>query len=302
MAKREIDFIVREIYNGKRVDSVVIHEDSTITRSFFDKYVSSILVNGIKKKKSYKCNINDRIQIIIIEPDTIAVEAENIPLDIIYEDDNYIVINKPTGMVVHPAKGNYSGTLVNALLGNQTTLSTIQDKYRPGIVHRLDKDTAGLIIVAKNNEAHSYLSTLFMAREITKKYYAIVKGKFIPAKLTIKNNIGRDPYNRKRMAVVKKGGKESITEIALVEYINNYSLLDIGLKTGRTHQIRVHLSNYGYPILGDKIYSRKDKIYKDIPLCLVAYNLSFYDKFSKKKLQFVIEMPKHFSTIVVKKS
>jgi 23S rRNA pseudouridine1911/1915/1917 synthase len=281
---KNYEIVIDESSVGQRLDVVLTNKIEELSRSFLKNHSNSILLNDKQIKLSYKCKLNDKIKLKIDFQDTDLnnVVPEEIPLDIIFEDENYIVINKKNNMVVHPAKGNYTGTLVNALLGMNKQLADNDEKYRLGIVHRLDKETSGLIIVAKNIFSHQYLSELLKERRIIKKYHAIVKGFFVGTNIKIENNIGRNPKNRKKMAVLKEGGKKSITYIEKTTHFDNYSYLDIRLFTGRTHQIRVHLSNLGYPIVGDIIYSRKDKMYNDIPLCLVAYYLSFFDKFSNK--------------------
>lgn len=295
--KKDYSIQVDEECAGKRLDRA-ISDMTELSRSALKTHLTSLLVNGKEEKLSYKCREGDEIE-ILLEWEELELKAEDISLDIIYEDDNYIVINKPYGMVVHPAAGNFSGTVVNALMGMKKELSTGDDidEFRPGIVHRLDKETSGLLIVAKNIRAHAYLGELFKERQITKRYRALVKGFYTPSKHTIVNKIGRDCHNRKKMAVVEGRGRESITEVEVLKHYSNYSYLTINLKTGRTHQIRVHLSNHGYPVLGDTIYSRVDRNFKDIPLCLVAYKLEFFDKFSNKTLKFRIDVPEHFKEV-----
>ena len=298
--KENYELIINNDNSGKRLDISISNLIPNLTRSSLKKYSKNILVNNKKEKFSYKCKTGDLIKLEFEYTEIEDIIPENIPIDIVYEDINYIIINKKSMMVVHPAKGNYKGTLLNALLGLNKKLSNINDKFRPGIVHRLDKETSGLIIIAKNNQSHNYLNELFKNRNILKKYHAIVKGVFLPLKIKIINNIGRNPKNRKKMAVLKEGGKKSITSIEKVKHINGYSYLDIRLLTGRTHQIRVQLSNYGFPILGDMIYSKKDKIFTDIGLCLVAYRLSFYDKFSDKNIDIKIKDPVFIKEAILK--
>ncbi|MCK4798842.1 MAG: RluA family pseudouridine synthase [Spirochaetes bacterium] len=298
--KKEYQLHIDKESSGNRLDVSIIKKVPNLTRSALKSSCTSILVNGKKEKFSYKCREGDGIIFEVEWHDYDNIMPENIPLDIIYEDDNYIVINKKYNMVVHPSNTNFTGTLVNALLGMKKKLADNIDDFRPGIVHRLDKETSGLIIVAKNNYSRDYLFELFKKRQITKKYHAIVKGFFTPSKLKIENNIGRHPKFRKKMAVLHEVGKKSITFIVKVERINNYSYLDIKLETGRTHQIRVHLSHYGFPILGDLIYSRRDKKFLGTPLCLVSYRLSFKDKFSNKTLDFKIDDPKHMKDVIEK--
>jgi len=296
--KKEYNIIIDDSCNNCRLDIALTKYITDVTRSSLKNHCENLLVNGKKEKFSYKCKSGDKVLIELNFEDFSDFKPENIPLDIIYEDDNYIVINKKFNMVVHPAKGNYSGTLINALLGMKKELSKADDDFRPGIVHRLDKETSGLIIIAKNEKAHNYLSDLFKNRRVIKKYHAIVKGLFLPLKLKISTLIGRHPKNRKKMAVLTNNGKKSITLIEKVKHYDKFSYLDINLKTGRTHQIRVHLSNYGFPILGDLIYGKNNQMFKNIPLCLVAYSLSFYDIFSNKTLHFSIDDPPHFKEVL----
>jgi len=298
--KKKYAFFINEFLQDKRLDVAITERFSFITRSSLKNNIETLSVNKKNQKLSYKCKLGEEIFFEYDEPQTLEnedIKPEKIDLNIIYQDQNYLVINKPYGMVVHPAKGNFSGTLVNALLGLNTDLSDV-DKFRPGIVHRIDKETSGLIIIAKNNKSHVFLQDLFKNREITKKYKAIVKGYFNEPSILIQNNIGRDPNNRLKMAVVESGGKYSETNVTVISRNKEFSYLDIDLLTGRTHQIRVHLSDMGYPIIGDKIYSRKSSKYKDAPLCLVSYSLSFFDIFSNKKLEFAIDVPKKMKNIL----
>lgn len=298
--KKEYNIIIESDNSGKRIDVAISNEVPEISRSSIKTHLLELTVNHKKEKLSYKCREGDNIFIALKWDDMDNIIPEKIPLDIIYEDNNYIIVNKKHDMVVHPAKGNIRGTLVNALLGMKKELSESIDNFRPGIVHRLDKETSGLIIITKNIKAHEYISGLFRNRNIIKKYHAIVKGFFIPSKTIIENHIGRHPIHRKKMAVLKKGGKESITIVENTIHYKDYSFLDIKLKTGRTHQIRVHLSNLGYPILGDTIYGRKDKLFSEVPLCLVAYKIVFDDIFTKKKLEFTADDPEHMKSIIKK--
>ncbi len=282
----------------KRLD-LVLSEKTDLTRSHVKKYLENLTVNGKKEKLSYKCRNRDKIFFSYIYEESEKILPENIPIDIVYEDDNYLIINKESGVVTHPAKGNWSGTLLNGVLGLKKELSSPKEDYRMGIVHRLDKDTSGLIILAKNNSAHSYLQELFAKRKIKKYYKAIVKGFVTPSIFTIENMIGRDPKNRKKMAVVNSKGKEAITKVKVMKRLKDYSYLLIKLETGRTHQIRVHLSNLKYPVLGDPIYGRKDKKYDDIKLCLQSFRLSFFDKFTNKVIDIKIGLPKHFKRVII---
>lgn len=247
--------IITEENAKKRLD-VYVSELLGITRSsaqglIEDGYVS---VNGKEQAKNYKLRVGDSIEASEPELRELNVEPENIPLDIVYEDEDIVVINKPCGMVVHPAPGNESGTLVNALLYHcGSTLSGINGVIRPGIVHRIDKDTSGLLVVAKNDEAHLFLSSLLKDHGIKRTYYAIIIGHMKEQSGTINAPIARHPVDRKKMAVVQ-GGREAITHYEVIKEFNGYSLLKLNLETGRTHQIRVHLSYKGHPIVGDTVY------------------------------------------------
>lgn len=214
-----------------------------------------ILVNGKSQKASYKVQNGDKISINIPEVKEVGLKSQDIPLDIIYEDDDILVVNKPKGMVVHPAVGNLDGTLVNAVMAHcKDNLSGIGGEVRPGIVHRLDKDTTGLLIVAKNDKAHINLSEQIKNREVKKIYIALVRGNIPENEATINMPIGRSTKDRKKMAVVKNG-KEAVTHFKVIDRFKNYTLLEIKIDTGRTHQIRVHMAEIGYPVVGDMVYS-----------------------------------------------
>lgn len=299
--KKSYELIIDKQFKNQRIDVVIPQVLPEITRSCLKNHCEVLYVNGKKEKLSYKCKGEEKVNLTLLfddEPENII--PQNIALDIVYEDKNYLVINKPYNMVVHPAKGNFTNTVVNALIGLKKELAYTQYQFRPGIVHRLDKETSGLLIIAKNLNALNYLSNLFKTRKIKKRYHAIVKGLFKPQKVIIDNFIGRNPKNRKMMTVLKNGGKRAITIIKNVENYGNFSYLDIELITGRTHQIRVHLSHLGFPILGDNVYGRPNKIFPEIPLCLVAYHLSFYDIFTDKNLEFKIDDPLHMKEVLIK--
>lgn len=292
-----IEFNVTEEDAGLRADVVISKYLKDYTRSFIKNNLKELVVNNKSAKLSSKLNLNDKVYYSYnLENRMNDIKPEDIKLNIVYEDENYIIINKPYGMVVHPAKGNYEGTLVNALLHYTNKLSDINgDVVRPGIVHRIDKETTGLIVVAKNNKSHAYMVDLFKSRDIIKKYKAIVKGYFTPSHLVIENMIGRSPTNRKKMSVVNNGGKNSITVIDVIKHYDDYTLLDVQIKTGRTHQIRVHTSYLGHPIIGDLIYSRNNGKYRSEKLCLCAYKISFFDKFTNRNMKFEIEPPDYFN-------
>ena len=242
---------------GKRIDAYVA-DNSELTRSAAAKLVESrdILVNGKTVAKNYKLKSGDSVEIELHEPEPDKAEPEDIPLDVVYEDDDIIVVNKPSGMVVHPAAGNPCGTLVNALLYHcKGSLSGIGGVVRPGIVHRIDKDTSGLLVVAKNDEAHNFLSEKLKTHDVSRIYYAIVIGSFSEDEGTVDAPIGRHPNDRKKMAVLKEGqgtARNAVTHYKTLARYKGFSLVRCQLETGRTHQIRVHMAYKGHPLLGSK--------------------------------------------------
>ena len=259
MASTKSIYIASDSAN-QRIDKFLSSYDSTLSRSFIQRLIDngSVTVNGKFAKSSYKLKEGDEIKIEIPELEPSTVKPEPIPLDILYEDESVIVINKPAGMVVHPAAGNYSGTLVNALLYHcRNTLSGIGGIERPGIVHRLDKDTSGLLMVAKDDFTHNHLSKQLKDRTIVRKYLTLVKGNIKEDSKKIEIPIGRHVSDRKKMSIKTKRGRIAITEFTVMERFDDYTLLEIRLKTGRTHQIRVHLSAIGHPVAGDRVYGGK---------------------------------------------
>ncbi|MFZ2941634.1 MAG: RluA family pseudouridine synthase [Leptotrichiaceae bacterium] len=288
-------FVVEEEDKGTRLDQYLVKQlDLTRTRVQNLIKENNIKVNNEKTKVAYKIEPNDSVRVYIPEVVEKDIEAEDIKLDIVYQDGDIAIINKYSGMVVHPAHGHYSGTLVNAILFQIKDLSGINGEMRPGIVHRLDKDTSGLIIVAKNDKAHTKLTEMFKNKEIKKTYLAIVKGKVSKETGRIETNIGRDEKDRKKMSVSRdeKKGKLAITTYKVIDSNERYSLLDVNIETGRTHQIRVHMKHIGYPILGDIVYGRPDN--KIMRQMLHAYKLEFKHTITSEEMVLEAQLPKDF--------
>ena len=288
-------FVVEEEDKGTRLDQYLVKQlDLTRTRVQNLIKENNIKVNNEKTKVAYKIEPNDSVRVYIPEVVEKDIEAEDIKLDIVYQDGDIAIINKYSGMVVHPAHGHYSGTLVNAILFQIKDLSGINGEMRPGIVHRLDKDTSGLIIVAKNDKAHTKLTEMFKNKDIKKTYLAIVKGKVSKETGRIETNIGRDEKDRKKMSVSRdeKKGKLAITTYKVIDSNERYSLLDVNIETGRTHQIRVHMKHIGYPILGDIVYGRPDN--KIMRQMLHAYKLEFKHPITSEEMVLEAQLPKDF--------
>lgn len=288
-------FVVEEEDKGTRLDQYLVKQ-LDLTRTIVQNLIkeNNIKVNNEKTKVAYKIEPNDSVRVYIPEVVEKDIEAEDIKLDIVYQDGDIAIINKYSGMVVHPAHGHYSGTLVNAILFQIKDLSGINGEMRPGIVHRLDKDTSGLIIVAKNDKAHTKLTEMFKNKEIKKTYLAIVKGKVSKETGRIETNIGRDEKDRKKMSVSRdeKKGKLAITTYKVIDSNERYSLLDVNIETGRTHQIRVHMKHIGYPILGDIVYGRPDN--KIMRQMLHAYKLEFKHPITSEEMVLEAQLPKDF--------
>lgn len=292
---------VNEENIGKRIDSYIPSIEKDISRSTAQRLIEeeNIKVNGEKTKVSYKVKLNDEIEINIPEAKEIDLKAQEIPLNIIYEDNDIVVVNKPKGMVVHPANGNLDGTLVNAIMAHcKDSLSGIGGEIRPGIVHRLDKDTSGAIIVAKNDKSHINLSEGLKNHQVKKTYIALVRGIIKENEATINMPIARSTKDRKKMAVDKKG-KTAITHFKVLgRYKARYTLLEINIETGRTHQIRVHLSHIGFPIVGDEVYSNGKNEWGIKGQCLHAWKIEFQHPTTKKMLSLEAEIPPYFQKII----
>lgn len=292
-------FIVEKEDAKKRIDAYIA-KSANISRVNAQRLISEgkILVNGKSVKHSYKTQENDEITMEQEEPKEVELKAENIPLEIIYEDKDIIVVNKPKGMVVHPANGNPDGTLVNAVMAIcKDSLSGIGGELRPGIVHRLDKDTSGIIIVAKNDKAHINLSEQIKNHKVEKTYIALVKGNVKENQATINMPIGRSNKDRKKMAVTKNG-KTAITHFKVLKRYDKYTLLEVKIETGRTHQIRVHLSQIGYPIVGDMVYSNGKNEWGIEGQCLHAKSLKFKHPITGKEMYLEAPLPEYFQKIL----
>ena len=255
-------------------------------------------VNGKRVPKNYRQKAGDQVLVQLPEPEPLELQPENIPLDIVYEDDDLLVVNKPKGMVVHPAPGHYSGTLVNALLYHCHNLSGINGVLRPGIVHRIDKDTTGSIIACKNDAAHASIAEQLKEHSIIRKYHAIVCGRLPEIEGTIHTRIGRHPTDRKKMAVVREGGKDAITHYRVLQQFEKYTYVECILETGRTHQIRVHMASIGHPLLGDEIYGTPSKQYKLQGQCLHAKILGFSHPSTGKYIETDASLPGYFEHLL----
>ena len=283
-----------------RLDKFLSTVLSDVSRSKIQQYIDDgfILVNNKKEKASYKLSINDEIIIQDFPKEESDLIAENIPLDIVFEDDQLLVINKPVGLVVHPGAGNFEHTLANALKFHSDNLSSLNGDFRPGIVHRLDKDTAGLLVVAKNDATHAFLAEQLKDHTLGRRYYALVKGVVDEDEGKIIAPIGRDKQNRLKMAVDIRNGKDATTNFKVVERFKDYTLLECILETGRTHQIRVHLAYIDHPVIGDPLYGKGNRtIYKDGQL-LFAHHISFIHPKSKKKMEFDVPLPDYFQKVI----
>ena len=283
---------------GERIDKITASECGLNSRSAAQKLIedSAVKVNGIVVSKNYKVRAGDKITVQIPEARELEVTAENIPLDIRYEDSDLLVVNKPKDMVVHPAAGNYEGTLVNALLYHcKGSLSGINGVIRPGIVHRIDKDTSGLLIVAKNDFAHINLAEQIKAHSFTRQYQSVVYGKIKNEQGKIDAPIGRHPVDRKRMTVTTKNSKNAVTHYELVEQYEKFAHIRLRLETGRTHQIRVHMSYIGHPVAGDPVYGPKKVITELYGQCLHAGLIGFRHPRSGKYIEIESELPGYFT-------
>ena len=283
-----------------RIDKYITEAGFDLTRSRIQGLISdgNITVNDKMVKANYKVRENDVIKIIIPDAVPVDIPAEDIPLNIVYEDDDLLIVNKPKGMVVHPAPGHYTGTLVNALMYHcKDKLSGINGELRPGIVHRIDMDTTGLLVICKNDKAHNFIADQLKEHSITRKYQAIVYNAFKDEEGTIEGNIGRHPNDRKKMTITPNG-KEAVTHYKVLKNLGKYTLIECQLETGRTHQIRVHMTSINHPLLGDEVYGPKNCPYNLQGQVLHAKTLGFIHPTSKEYVEFDSELPEYFQKLV----
>lgn len=291
------DFYVTDEVTGCRLDKAITLLCPDLSRNSAQQLIESgnILVNGVVSNKKYSVVSGDVVSVDFPEPTNLSVEAEDIPLDIVYEDEHLLVVNKPKGMVVHPAAGNYTGTLVNALLYHcGDSLSGINGVIRPGIVHRIDKDTSGLLVVAKNDVAHKGLAEQIKEHSFTRVYNTVVVGNIKDDTGTIDAPIGRHPKDRKRQAVTDKNSKNAVTHFEVLERFNGFTFLKVKLETGRTHQIRVHMAYRGTPVAGDVVYGNPKKTYGLQGQCLNASTIGFIHPVTGEYLEFTTDLPDYF--------
>ncbi len=286
---------------GSRIDKYISDNIAELTRSAVQGLLSkeSVLVNGKSVSKNYKLRSGDEVTVEIPEPEPMDAVPEDIPLEIVYEDSDLLVVNKPKGMVVHPAHGNYTGTLVNALLHHcGDSLSGINGVIRPGIVHRIDKNTSGLLIVAKNDAAHLHLAEQIKAHSFTREYEAVAVGAFKEPSGTVDAPIGRHKTDRKKMCVTQENSRNAVTHYEVLKQYGGYAHVRLRLETGRTHQIRVHLAYIGHPVLGDDVYG---KPYKGLEgQCLHARKIGFIHPSTGEYMEFSSELPEYFKAVLRK--
>ncbi|WP_127836370.1 RluA family pseudouridine synthase [Clostridium prolinivorans] len=292
-------FIIDELNKEMRLDVFLSSKITNKSRSFIQNLIEDgkVIVNNSFKKSNYKVKINDIVEITIPDPKELNIKPEDIPIEIIYEDSDIIVVNKPQGMIVHPAPGVYEGTLVNALLKHCKDLSGINGINRPGIVHRIDKDTSGVLVVAKNDFAHNKLSEQFKKHSIKRKYIALVEGVIKESSGTINAPLGRHNIERMKIAVVKDG-RNAITHYKVLEQYKNNTLVECSLETGRTHQIRVHMSYIGHPLVGDPVYGYKKQRFKLKGQMLHAKVLGFIHPTTNEYMEFESDIPEYFNRII----
>ncbi len=297
----EFNFIITEDLEDERIDKCLPVLVDSLSRSYIQKLLNEggVTVNGKNIKSSYRVKIDDEIVLVLPPAITPDIEPENIPLAVLYEDTDIIVVNKPKGMVVHPAPGHYSGTLVNALMYHcEGNLSGINGVMRPGIVHRIDRDTTGSIIACKTDKAHAEIAKQLKEHTIVRKYHAIVNGVLKEEEGTIQTLIGRHATDRKKMTVVTSGGKEAITHYKVLQHFNKYTYIECRLETGRTHQIRVHMAHIGYPLLGDVVYGNGNCPFNLDGQTLHAKTLGFIHPISENYLEIDAPLPDYFQKLL----
>ncbi|MBR5155819.1 MAG: RluA family pseudouridine synthase [Clostridia bacterium] len=286
---------------GERLDVFLTENIDEMTRSRIQKLISdkNITVNGVWVKANCRLKAGDTVEITVPEPKETQLVAEEIPLDIVYEDEHMLVVNKPQGMVVHPAAGNYNGTLVNALMAHcGSNLSGINGEIRPGILHRIDKDTSGLLLVAKDDKAHLGLSEQIKEHSLTREYLCLVHGNIKEDSGTIDAPIGRDPKDRKKMTITQKNSKNAVTHFFVLERFQKYTFIKCRLETGRTHQIRVHMSKNGHPIVGDSVYGRKKEEFKLNGQLLHAWKVGYIHPTNGEYMEFERSAPEYFTQVL----
>lgn len=295
----KIEFLIEENNSGMRLDKYLSSCFGDKSRSYIQGIIEkgNVLVNGKIRKSNYSIKIMDKIEITIPEPLELNIIPENIPLDVLYEDSEVIVINKPQGMVVHPASGVYTGTLVNALLMHCKDLSGINGVTRPGIVHRIDKDTSGVIVIAKNDNAHNFLAAQLKEHTVKRVYYALVEGIIKEESGRVEAPLGRHPQEKIKMAVVKDG-KQAATNYKVIERFKNHTLVECILETGRTHQIRVHMAHIGHPLVGDPVYGYKKQRFNLNGQLLHAMQLGFIHPVSMEYMEFETPLPEYFKKVL----
>ena len=297
------DILIKAEESGERIDALLAHNLPDFSRSQLQKLLDQgmVTINGKVLKKNYRCSAGDEITVLVPELQDVPLVAQDIPLNVVYEDDDLIVINKERGMVVHPAPGHPDGTLVNALLYHcGDSLSGIGGERRPGIVHRIDKDTSGLLIVAKNDFAHAALSSQLSDHSLHRVYEAVVRGNFREDTGTVNKPIGRHPVDRKRMAVTEKNSKSAVTHWELLANYKAYSHVRCILETGRTHQIRVHMASIGHPLLGDGLYGSPSPEKGLEGQCLHARELLFVHPRSGENVHLITDLPEYFTNVINK--
>lgn len=294
------EILIESDINNERIDVYVSGKFENMSRSSVQKLISdgNIIVNNKIVKSNYKVKLNDSILVLLPEPEILDIDAENIPIDIVYEDDDLAVVNKAQGMVVHPAPGHYSGTLVNGLMYHLKNLSSINGVMRPGIVHRLDMNTSGLMLVAKNDKSHNFLAKCLKEHSINRIYYALVEGNIKEDSGTIDAPLGRSEKDRKKRTVTYKNSKKAITNFWVLERYGKYTLVKLKLETGRTHQIRVHMKHISHPVVGDDVYGSKINKFGLKGQLLHSKSVGFVHPTTGEYMEFESELPDYFQRVI----